>query len=902
MALRRHKESSLDLCARATTLGNTISIRLLEYISTVKNRPHGLVELASEFLKICQTTWSIETGLKEAKRVNATIPATMVHDLDTKLQQIADDFLALNQMLEKLLEYENKGRRNILQRGWRTMFVDTDVGRFRECLGKRSEALRSSAQEFKWPTGIQKPFDSLGIGYTGLAAALNAIDPKIIPAAPTTSSSSMHERLDSMLHPTKTSTPSGSSTTQVDTHTASSITTLETDLEKEGLLQSCNSKQVTKPTMATSVQSTFVGANQDFSVGGRKSLETLNSISEIPRTMQEIQLQDPLLKIVRDRATSNSTLKVTPKQTAGSTSASLRAALVGAIQQQNYKMVERLLDVGVPASASGDYNPLREAIACRDVNNVRLLLLYGADPNEKTGPDASTPLHAATQKGFVEGAEILLKGGADPNIHTGPDGDLPLSLAVFEGNSELVKLYLTHGGEVNNLDSDGNTILLKAITKKCSVKLVDLLIQHGSDPNGKNSEGQTALFGAIQAKRLDLVTFLLSRGADPNLPGPKHPLWPATYQPRILQVLLDNKADCRKCPGILELATSINNLESVMLLLDAGMDPNTKKDGIYTPLCSAIRDDRGDLVTLLLANGADPNVCASEYPAFKCVTHHRTHILPQIIDAGADLHHPDGIVEKAIAHNNKDALLYLLERGASPNGKSTDGYTPLTTAIRDSRNEFVDILLANGADPSIRGQNWPICMAVKQPCILKKLLPAVHNPRAVKGVMEMAVVANEMDSIKLLLEAGVSVEDKNGGVFSPLTTAIREHRKEIVRFLLDAGADVNAPGEHLPIIKAIRRYQGDPQIIETLLDRGADVNLMYRGWNAVLQAVENGDADLLRLIVEKGNGVDLLLTDDSGRTVMDIVTERGWDEAVSILIGDGGRKERDARSSLQEVV
>ena len=33
-------------------------------------------------------------------------------------------------------------------------------------------------------------------------------------------------------------------------------------------------------------------------------------------------------------------------------------------------------------------------------------------------------------------------------------------------------------------------------------------------------------------------------------------------------------------------------------------DPNAKKDGIFTPLCTAIRDDRGQLVDILLAAGA----------------------------------------------------------------------------------------------------------------------------------------------------------------------------------------------------------------------------------------------------------------------------------------------------------
>jgi ankyrin repeat protein len=177
-------------------------------------------------------------------------------------------------------------------------------------------------------------------------------------------------------------------------------------------------------------------------------------------------------------------------------------------------------------------------------------------------------------------------------------------------------------------------------------------------------------------------------------------------------------------------------------------------------------------------------------------------------------------------------------------------------------------------------------MAVKQPSVLKSLLPCVPDPRSFKGVMEMAVVAGHIESIKLLLAAGVSVEDKNGGVFSPLTTAIREDRKDIVRFLLDeGGADPNAVGEHLPIVKAVRRCRGDDtEIIEMLLARGADVNKTYRGWNAVMQAVENGDGRVLQLLAKEG--VDLEQKDEAGRTVMSIAVVRGWEEAVSILVAN----------------
>ena len=148
----------------------------------------------------------------------------------------------------------------------------------------------------------------------------------------------------------------------------------------------------------------------------------------------------------------------------------------------------------------------------------------------------------------------------------------------------------------------------------------------------------------------------------------------------------------------------------------------------------------------------------------------------------------------------------------------------------------------------------------------------------------MAVVANQLESSKLLLAAGVSVEDKNCGVFSPLTTAIREDRKDIVRYLLDvANADINAPGEHLPIVKSLRRYHGDAEILTMLLSRGADINKMHRGWNGVLQAFENGDAQILKMMIDMGGSVDLQAIDESGRPVIDIVTERGWEEGLALL-------------------
>lgn len=539
--------------------------------------------------------------------------------------------------------------------------------------------------------------------------------------------------------------------------------------------------------------------------------------------------------------------------------------LLHAIQQRDKNSAERLLDSGANVS---DPNLLIRACLNGDAEMVRLLVLFGADPNASDNK-GYTPLYAAAKTSLLEGVELLIKYGADPNMSAGPDEESPLVTAVLKRNLELEHLLLMYGADPCAIMACGNTPLIKVIDKSVPERFIQLMLDYDADANAKDREVATALFKAIQVVRVDIMNLLFDHGADPNLPAPKHPLWPSTYHAETLQLMLSRGADTKKAPGVMELASTLKNIDSVSVPLNAGVSPNTKKDGIYTPLCSAIRDNSVHIVDLLLANGADPNLPASEYPHFKCITHNRIHIIPKLLAAGADLHQPKGILECAVSHNDMEAVKFLLSQGVHLNDRSEEGCTALTTAIRDNKVPMLDLLLANGANANFRGEDWPLTMAVKSPAILRKLLKAVNNPSSVRGVVEAAVMANELESIKMPLEAGVSVEDKTGGVFSPLTTALREDRNDLVRFLLyEAGADPNAPGEHLPIIKAIRRCKkNDTECIEMLLDRGADINKMYRGWNAILQAVESGNMKILKLLLQEGNLVELMVKDESRRCV-----------------------------------
>lgn len=943
----RHKETLLELCARTMLLGNSISVRMLEYLSSARTLEHGFTELANDFLELSRTLWAIEAGVSEASQTNHRIPFDMNQDLLSKIQKTNDDFSVLNQLCVKFVESANKGR---FHKGWRLFFLSTDIDKMRSTLQKDRDSLKMSVVIFRWSVGDTKAEPNAGIGYTALVAALERLNnTRPTTAIPPLSSPSSSETMvddtpqlppapispkidpikplpiyDSLDPPPIQPVPSPLSEDSNDSrHRYHGVTSSDRSLTPSAGLSSLpirgphfhdnpNSTNaglghfstfsdatmastilldpaLLHPSLGESRRQSVVWSIRDFPLPcgtpawSQSNLTTTVVDSTLPPTVNDSSSQAFKYPTIFKRLQVDPTAvpRWTSRPIPGASVSNSSAVLMHAIQQRDRNTVERLLDNGAQV---GDANLLVRACLNSDSEIVRLLLLFGADPNasDKRG---YTPLYAAAKTSLLEGVELLIKYGADPNMSAGPDEEAPLVTAVQKRNLEIEHLLLMYGADPSAIMACGNTPLIKVIDKSVPERFIQLMLDYDADANAKDREGATALFKAIQVVRVDIMTLLFEHGADPNLPAPKHPLWPATYHAETLQLMLSRGADTKKAPGLMELASSLKNIESVSVLLSAGVSPNIKKDGIYTPLCSAIRDNSVDIVDLLLANGADPSLPASEYPHFKCITHNRLHILPKLIAAGTDLHQPKGILECAVSHNNMDALNFLLTQGVHLNDRSEEGCTALTTAIRDNKVAMLDLLLAHGADPNFRGEDWPLTMAVKTPAILRKLLKAVTNPSSVRGVIEAAVMANQLESIKMLIAAGVSVEDKTGGVFSPLTTALREDRNDLVRFLLyEAGADPNAPGEHLPIIKAIRRCKkNDTECIEMLLDRGADINKMYRGWNAILQAVESGNMKILMLLLREGNCVDLMVKDESGRCVGDIVKERGWSEAVPLL-------------------
>lgn len=630
----------MELCHRVTTQGNTIAIRMLEYLSSARNPIPGFQSLAADFIELCQELWSIEAGLTEAGKSRNALPAEIGQELDKRIRQVNNEFVVLQQMTTKFVDNENK--KGGFSSKFRMMFADTDVDKMRSTMQHSRDSLKVSSAMFRWTIGEARADAEMGIGYAGLIAALERLNPAKasslpslhhaptidIPPTPPIKSSvhaeSLHpshrgglERpsVNEMRYP---SDDMRSYHTGSDHHHRAALNDAHLRQQQEELELSRGIVDLHKNWRAPSVHSSGSGTHSTrdtmYNSHGQPVYEDVASDTNRSRMlmeekMQDISVHERYLHDSHQQSRHDSPLTSPhwqPRQANASKPAGGKAALITAVEHRKHRVLEQLLEGGARADAPMEAAMLQIAAHNRDTESIALLLRYGADANG-FDREGNSPLLAATRAKCFESAKVLLKHGADCNLSAGPDSETPLSLAVCQDQVEIVQLYMANGGDPCIIMENGSTPLVQAMNKVASPKSIEAMLTPGADANAKNGEGTTALFQAIQANRIDLMVVLLDHGANPNLPGPKHPLWPSTYKPPALQLLLSRGADTKKTPGVMELAASLKKLESVKILIDAGVSPNIRKDGVYTPLCSAIRDNSADIFHYVLEHGADPN-------------------------------------------------------------------------------------------------------------------------------------------------------------------------------------------------------------------------------------------------------------------------------------------------------
>ncbi|XP_078667214.1 uncharacterized protein LOC144909035 [Branchiostoma floridae x Branchiostoma belcheri] len=154
------------------------------------------------------------------------------------------------------------------------------------------------------------------------------------------------------------------------------------------------------------------------------------------------------------------------------------------------------------------------------------------------------------------------------------------------------------------------------------------------------------------------------------------------------------------------------------------------------------------------------------------------------------------------------------------------------------------------------------------------------------ALLKITAWTGDEDKVKTLLQAGVQVNTENSEGETPLWDAVRGGHSNIVRLLLQKGADPGAGAntasgtEKTSLWLAAER--GHVEVVSILAQAGADLNMADdEGRTPLLVATEKGHAEVMSILIQAG--ADLDKADRVGRTPLWRAAGSGHVEVVSIL-------------------
>lgn len=194
---------------------------------------------------------------------------------------------------------------------------------------------------------------------------------------------------------------------------------------------------------------------------------------------------------------------------------------------------------------------------------------------------------------------------------------LPDNHPLFEicknGDAEGLRYYLEKGISVY-AESENNSGIHARVTRLGDINLLDILGEYGLNFSSPHNVLEAPLFFlAIRQKKIDLVEFFLSKGADINATDKYESpaINSALTNPDMLKFLLSRGAavdqgDYQKNTPFLNAARG-NQIGTMQILYKAGADINKQNDDKRTPLIICSQGEKTEALKWLLDHGANIN-------------------------------------------------------------------------------------------------------------------------------------------------------------------------------------------------------------------------------------------------------------------------------------------------------
>jgi len=426
-------------------------------------------------------------------------------------------------------------------------------------------------------------------------------------------------------------------------------------------------------------------------------------------------------------------------------------ALLWAVHFNDRETVDLLLKAGANVNAADDHGvtPLSQAAENNDPALVQRLLAAGANANAGQS-SGLTPLMIAAHTGNVEIAKALIARGADVNATTTETGNTPLMWAVADRRPELARTLIENKSDVHRSSAKGFSALIYAAGNG-DIDMARMLIDAGADVNERTSDGTQVLPFSIFSGQAKFALFLLDQGAraDGSMGG--------------VQAL-----HLAAGPTDLWLEPWARTRYGVSRYSSGG---GGGAGGRMTG------DQRLALVKALLAHGADPNArITTSAMMMSYIGYPKKGAFEPFACGTGDLLGATPLFVAAMAANTSDRSLFAM--GAAP------GERDMSEAGRsDATTEILRTLIAAGGDQKLTtiDGSTPLMVAAG-------LGRATFDPNLKRGRRS----PNAERAVAYLLDAGADINAVNEADFTALHGAAFRGLNEVIKILVDRGADKNA--------------------------------------------------------------------------------------------------------------